>query len=328
MLHLNDYKFKSVIFVISSEHHIRFANENLVLEDKENGKIVNQMPCSKIFCVFLIGAITVTSTILEKAAYFGFSLIFLKNNFRPYSFQGALTEGNTLLRQMQYKRMPDQQMAAWLVSNKISNQLYLLKQIREKNAKEKASVEKLSSILEAIRNDKDMDNEPLLGREGNASRIFFQNYFRENDWQARRPRVKNDPINTLMDIGYTFLFHFVEAHARLYGFDVYKGFYHRLFYQRKSLICDLVEPFRCIVDRSIRKGFNLKQFKEKDFILYKNQYALRKNKSKDYTRVLFEELLHYKDDIFVYIRDFYRAFVKDKDIGQYPVFSIDKKMDD
>ena len=55
-----------------------------------------------------------------------------------------------------------------------------------------------------------------------------------------------------MDIGYTYLFNFIDALLRLYGFDTYLGFYHKEFYQRKSLVCDVVEPFRCIIDKNTK----------------------------------------------------------------------------
>lgn len=41
--------------------------------------------------------------------------------------------------------------------------------------------------------------------------------------------MKCDPLNTLMDIGYTYLFNFADAHLRLYGFDTYMGVYHQVF---------------------------------------------------------------------------------------------------
>jgi CRISPR-associated protein Cas1 len=51
--------------------------------------------------------------------------------------------------------------------------------------------------------------------------MFFTNYFKEIGWNRRSPRAKNDVKNLLMDIGYTYLFHYIEALLRLYGFDNY-----------------------------------------------------------------------------------------------------------
>ena len=95
------------------------------------------------------------------------------------------------------------------------------------------------------------------------------------DWMGRYPRTKIDKNNLLLDMGYTFLFHFLEALLLLYGFDIYEGFYHRRFYQRKSLVCDIEEPFRAIIDEAMRKSFNLGQIKNSDFGFTNGQYFLK-----------------------------------------------------
>ena len=125
-----------------------------------------------------------------------------------------------------------------------------------------------------------------------------------------------------MDIGYTFLFNIVDAMLNLYGFDVFRGVYHRSFYQRKSLVCDLVEPFRCIIDNKIRKSYNLGQIKKDDFLNIKGQYILRIDKNKEYTGWLLKELVKYKEDIFLYVQKYYRCFMRGKDISEYPEFLI------
>lgn len=43
--------------------------------------------------------------------------------------------------------------------------------------------------------------------------------------------------------------------------DVYCGVLHTMFYMRKSLVCDVMEPFRAIVDEQVKKSLNLGQFK-------------------------------------------------------------------
>lgn len=43
---------------------------------------------------------------------------------------------------------------------------------------------------------------------------------------------------------------------------------------RKSLVCDIMEPFRPIIDWRVRIGINLRQFKEDDFVKINNQWHL------------------------------------------------------
>ena len=134
----------------------------------------------------------------------------------------------------------------------------------------------------------------------------------------KKIRKKTDYINSLLDIGYTILFNFIECILNVFGFDVYKGVLHTDFYMRKSLVCDLVEPFRPIIDWKVRTGINLGQFKKDDFIMINNSWQLDYKKSAIYGSVFIEDLLDKKDSIFLYIRSYYRAFMK----GVYQLIDI------
>lgn len=139
-----------------------------------------------------------------------------------------------------------------------------------------------------------------------------------------REKAKNDYINSTLDIGYTVLFNFMDALLRIYGFDTYCGVLHRQFYMRKSLVCDVMEPFRAIVDHQIRKSINLQQCAEEDFQLVDHRYLLKWKENQKYIQFLMKGILQYKMDIFVYVQQFYRAFMKQKDAKDYPVFEMIK----
>lgn len=208
-----------------------------------------------------------------------------------------------------------------IITIKIKNQLLLLKNFREKSEILKENIFKIEKILEKIN---DIENyEVLLWYEWNASKIFFKNYFEKIWWIRRAPRTKFDIKNLLLDIWYTYLFHFVEANLRLYWFDNYYWVYHRTWYQRKSLALDLMEPFRCIIDKAILKSYNLWQINEKDFIFKNWQYTLNWENSKKYNQIFFKEILNYKIDIFIFIKEYYKYFMKWK--MTFPVFEIIKK---
>lgn len=161
-----------------------------------------------------------------------------------------------------------------------------------------------------------------MGLEGYVSKVFFAAYYQDLGWQSRKPRTKIDALNSTLDIGYTILFNYIECFTRMFGFDIYIGVYHRLWFKRKSLICDLVEPFRCIIDRTVHTSFNRKQFSVKDFTIHKGEYKLKIDKNTHYTKVFFDALIPYKMDIFNFIRSYYRCFMQNKKISDYPNFNI------
>jgi len=318
MLSFPDFREKSIVFIGSDDvKKIQFLNENLVLKNEEE-KVVTRISCHKIFCIFIIGELSITTVLIDRLLKYGISLILMHRNFNPYAVIGAETEGNFLLRAKQYKEINNLIIAKHIVDNKINNQLNLLKSFREKSDELKQSILQIKKIIEQIPSASEMQT--LLGFEGSASKIFFSNYFRSIKWRSRMPRAKTDPTNTLMDIGYTYLFNFIDALLRLYGFDTYKGVYHQQFYLRKSLVCDLVEPFRCIIDRQILKSYNLGQVDEKDFLIKNGQYILQYQNSKKYTKIFFEAILENKEDIYKYIQQYYRCVMKGSQ--DYPQFII------
>lgn len=117
----------------------------------------------------------------------------------------------------------------------------------------------------------------------------------------------------------------VDSLLQVYGFDVYCGVYHKEFYMRKSLSCDLMEPIRPIIDLKVRKAVNLKQIKADDFQVFNNRWTLSYKKSPEYIGMLMNELLEYKEEMFLYIQDFYRSFMKGKTATEYRMFDLQVK---
>ena len=270
MISLPDFKEKQILFIKAEwgeRASVRFLNDNIVF--MKNGKVANKASCHKVFAVFVIGDTAITTGLLKKGLQYGVSFFFLKNNFELYAPFLASAEGNYLLRMKQYSLTDKDEflMAKNLVKNKIANQLALLAETEK--LKDFKELEK--SILNQI--EATTDSQQLLGLEGNMSKQFFPMYFSSIKWRRRSPRTKQDIPNFLMDIGYTFLFNFIEALLKLHGFDTYKGFYHKLFFQRKSLACDIMEPMRCLIDKQILKSYNLKQIKDDDFKIEGGKYV-------------------------------------------------------
>lgn len=319
MLSLPDFSAKKWIIVNPLEgQKLSIKNDNIIVSDEEN-KILLQISCFRVYTVWILGSTTLTTVLLERAKKFGFSIFLLNSNLRTIGQWNAATEGNFVLRRKQY-HFEDLNLSKRIVKNKLENQIALLKTIRSKSSDLKNDLLVLSSYMDSI--DKSEQNDSLLGLEGVAAKLFFKHWYEDLDWKGRKPRAKTDPINVLLDIGYTILFNFIDSLLDLYGFDKYCGFYHKAFYQRKSLVCDLVEPFRCIIDKQVLKSFRLNQIKIEDFEIYKHQYKLKFQKNKDVQKFFIPALMEEREEIFKYIQSFYRAFMREKPIEDYPIFSF------
>lgn len=323
MLSKPDFLEKQIVVIHSYElQDCLFSNENLTI--KHNGKITNQTSLHKVFCIFLIWEATITTKLISKLQEFGILLVLMRQNLTPLDVIGWWLNGNTILRQKQYEYF-NMNSKSWchlaqqIVRNKLYNQEILLKKIRKQDVILKDTADRIHTYaLDTVGN---LDIESLLWIEWNAARYFFKEFFREMDWMGRFPRTKRDINNTLLDMWYTLLFHFIEGLLMLYGFDLYEGFYHRRFYERKSLVCDIVEPFRCIIDLTVRKAYNLGQIDRKDFFETNDGYFIKPDHIKKYSYIFSRAILDHKEEMYLFVRWLYRHILS-PDEKPFPHFSF------
>lgn len=320
MMSTRDFEHKQIAFVFTTEgEKISFKNDNLIVSDAD-AKIKHQSTCYRLFALFICGDYCVTTGLLERSQKFGFTIVFMTPNLRITAIMPSKAEGNVLLRKKQYE-YKDSCIGAYIISNKIHNQCAVLKKKRNKSQNEKDAIKNLETYEKEVLKP-GLSTAEIMGLEGMSAKLYFKTLFSEYDWKAREPRAKRDKINTLMDIGYTILFNFVNALLEMYGFDVYVGVLHTQFFHRKSLVCDLEEPFRPIVDRTIVKALNLGQINDKDFWKNQNQFILPWKNSKKYIGILLEAIMAYKSEIFIYLQSYYRAFIRNKPVEEFPVFDL------
>lgn len=319
MLSANDFSKKQIIFMFPKEgDKLTFSNDNIVVKDKA-GKTKYQSTCYRLFMLCIVGNISITSGLIQRSKKFGFSICLMSMTFKVYEVIGARMEGNTLLRKHQYT-YEGTEIGIRIEKNKIINQSEALRKIRVKNQYIKEGIALLDSLSDSL--CENMDYLTVMGIEGNAAKVYFPRMFDNVNWNGRKPRIKNDYINVTLDIAYTVLFNIVDAMLQVYGFDTYYGVFHKCFYMRKSLVCDLMEPMRPIVDYAIRKAINLGQCKKEDFDLYGSRWYLQMKYNATYIQFIMAAILDYKDDIFLYIQKYYRFFMKMKSVEQFPSFEL------
>ncbi len=317
-----DISFKTIFVINCIENKtLRVSNGQLLLEDTGAKKVLTKLPFQKILALFIIGHILVTTALIDKCKKYNVALIVMKPNLRPVFFWAHTAEGNFLLRQKQHNQENDDiSIAKIIIINKIQNQYKLLSNTRKKTERIVAAKSLCIRALESISSISSSTD--LMGIEGAVAKIFFSSYFEEFDWNMRKPRTRIDAINATLDIGYTILFNFIEVFIRMFGFDLYVGVYHKLWFKRKSLVCDLMEPFRCIIDAQVRKSFNYNQFQIEDFKIIKHEYILKREKNSHYHQVFYKALIAKKQDIFIYIQSYYRCFMNKKSETDYPIFNF------
>lgn len=318
---INEFDKKQILFAfLNAGEKVSFSNDNIVVKDA-NGVVKHQSTCYRLFMVFIVGHISVTSGLLQRAKKFGFVIVLMTPGLRIYEFLGGKMEGNVLLRRHQYA-YNGLTLGKHIIWNKIVNQKLLLMQQRDKDINVSSAISKIKVYETELLNYKG-DLAGILGIEGSTARIYFANHFNNIEWHGRKPRIKLDYVNSTLDIGYTLLFNFIDALLNVYGFDTYCGVLHKEFYMRKSLVCDLVEPFRVLIDKQVKKSINLEQCRKEDFSLINGKYLLQWKSNPSYVNFLMKPLLDNKQSIFLYIQAYYRAFMKQKEPNEYPVFKLE-----
>ena len=315
------------IFVINciKERNLRVSNGELLLEEyvdnSDKTKTLTKLPFQKILALFIIGHIHITTPLIEQCQKYGVALIVMKPTLRPVFYWSNCAEANFLLHKRQYEYDKyDISIAKTIVCNKIENQIKNLSDTRRKDVITEETKKQCKEYLICA---KEIDDyESLMGLEGTAAKIYFQAYFQDLNWRSRKPRAKCDSLNATLDIGYTILFNYIDALLNAFGFDTYCGVLHREFYMRKSLVCDLVEPFRSLIDMQVRKSINLKQCKPDDFVNKNGSYFLKWEHNGRYIGFLMQPILQNKNEIFMYVQSYYRAFMKGKAAEEFPVFMV------
>lgn len=92
----------------------------------------------------------------------------------------------------------------------------------------------------------------LLGHEGSAQRSLFE-YWRQRlpgelGFVRRQRRPPPDPVNALLSLSFTLLYHESIRQCLIHGLDPWLGVYHQVAAGRLSLACDLMEPLRPLIE--------------------------------------------------------------------------------
>jgi CRISPR-associated endonuclease Cas1 len=100
---------------------------------------------------------------------------------------------------------------------------------------------------------KDNSFSRILRLEAKYARFFWARYFKaaSTDLFAREKRKAEHPLNAALNYGYGFLYHALEWQCVASGLEPGVGIVHKLRRSRPSLVCDLVEPFRCCVELTV-----------------------------------------------------------------------------
>lgn len=143
-----------------------------------------------------------------------------------------------------------------LVRSKLTSHINLLKEFKLDKVKE------LEGYLWQV--DGTKDKRELLTIESRAGNLYFRQYVKlfdkQYNFESRRGgglvmsnRKAGDVVNALLNYGYAVLGGEIAKFIHGFGLDPYFGFYHKTDTSFQSLVYDMIEPFRWLVDYTVAK---------------------------------------------------------------------------
>lgn len=234
----------------------------------------------KVESIVITNQAMISSQAIVLALEHNIDIIFLDGYGDPVGRVWFSKMGSTaLIRRRQLEAMPNAlglSLVLDMVRQKLANQITFLKKLmyarpgQEDNflgpLKEiencKSDLNREDQNLEAVR-------QRLLGLEGTAARHYFQCLSgvlpQKYRFAGRSRRPALDPFNACLNYCYGMLYPMVEKACILAGLDPFVGFLHTDNYNKKSLVFDLIEPFRLFAEQTAVYLFTGKKIKDAYF---------------------------------------------------------------
>lgn len=253
--------------------------------------------------VFEVSAKKVSSIMITTSAYIStdaikfamdnnIDIIFLDQFGGPYGRVWHSKLGSTtLIRRRQLEIAETEKglnLAKEWVARKFDNQIEFLERLKNSRPEKQEEIARHISMLQELREkinrlegSLEEKRGSIMGLEGSGGKIYFDclNFIMPDRYKfnGRSRQPAKDEFNCMLNYGYGVLYSLVEKACIIAGLDPYVGFIHTDNYNKKSLVFDLIEMFRVLVDRTIVYLFSQRKVKQEYFDKLKNGFTLNKD---------------------------------------------------
>jgi CRISP-associated protein Cas1 len=239
----------------------------------EKNKLLD-IPLIKLDGVVVMGRATISPAAIFELLQRKIPLTFLTENGTYLGkLEPELTK-NIFVRDAQWKAAGETPQSIHIVRGFVRGKLKNYRSSLSKTQRNHSelslepAIERISQTISKLEKVETIDS--LRGLEGAGSAAYFSvfNQLIRADGFIFKPRHRpaTDPVNSLMNFGYTLLRQEVESAINIIGFDPYLGYLHVQRYGRVGLAFDLMEEFRPLVaDSVILNAINNRMLTPDDF---------------------------------------------------------------
>ncbi len=272
--------------VISSQSRISYKNRFLVVKKELEEKYVHLSEIDTIIIDSI--SVSLSSFLLKELADNKINIIFCDERHNPFgelkTFYSSHNSSKKILEQIKWPKKDQDELWKNIVKNKIINQALILRKTRSEN------YDLLLSYVDEVKvGDK-------TNREGHAAKVYFNSLFGK-----KFTRNDDDSINAALNYGYAILLSTISKEIVSLGYLTQLGIHHKNEFNEFNLTCDLMEPFRPLIDSFVyfnkHREFN-KEYKL-DLVNLFNQKFKYNNKNytlKDIIKTYVKNTLDYFND--------------------------------
>ena len=229
--------------VITKQSKLNYKNRFLVVKQESDEKYIHLSEIDTIIVDSI--SVSISSYLLKELSENKINIIFCDEKHNPFgelkSFYSRHNSSKKIINQTKWTIKDKDALWSKIVKNKIINQALLLNKIRSDNYNLL-----LSYIDELSLGDK-------TNREGHAAKVYFNSLFGKNFI-----RNSDDNINAALNYGYAILLSTVSKEIVNNGYLTQLGIHHKNEFNDYNLSCDLMEPFRIVVDNFVYFNQNRK----------------------------------------------------------------------
>jgi CRISP-associated protein Cas1 len=257
----------TVLFVTRQRARLQRRYHQLIVSDQ--GRELAAFAIMELEDVLVYGNVTLTGPAATLLMDHGVHVSYFTVRGRWKGTLWSQSKGNALrvLAQTSIYNDPERsiEFVREIVRRKLRSQRDFLKRRRESICREVAA--ELEELHE--RCNSAVNSESLRGLEGRAARRYFESWREilvKSDFQGRKRRPPEDPINSMLSLCYSMLTKEAEGLLGAMDLVVTLGFLHEIRPGRSSLALDVIEPFRAVVDAFVIESWNKRAVTAEDFI--------------------------------------------------------------
>jgi len=261
------------------------------IPEGESKERVSEISARKVESIMITTSAYLSTDAIKLAVDKNIDLVFLNEFGEPYGRVWHSKLGSTVLIRRRQLEIANSEgglnLAKGWVLTKFDNQIEFLDRLRRTRAKKEEEIIRHILMLKELR-DK-MDNlegsleerrDSIMGLEGAGGKIYFDalNFIMPQrfKFEGRSRQPAKDEFNCMLNYGYGVLYSLVEKACIIAGLDPYIGFIHSDNYNKKSLVFDLIEIFRILVDRTVVYLFSQRMVKKDYFDKVRGGLSLNK----------------------------------------------------